>query len=113
MVFAPGNDDYGHNPTHDTPNAEQRHEHITGLGLTTPTLDDDGLSHDPQLAADFLGVLVTADVDRHQFADAVDYGTHIESWVGDAYGTPPDSPFSERASAVLRDNNRRHPVMGD
>ena len=69
--------------------------HYTGLSLDDQGDRDLGIppmAKDISLDLDFIKVLAGGGIDRQEAGD-------------DTYGTPPDGPFSERASAVLRDNH--------
>lgn len=78
------------------------------LSLTGFYLDDQGAPEtailprvpDADLDRMLVKVLMDAGLDRHEMSSS--WGQ--ESWASDSYGTPADSPFSERASALLRDN---------
>jgi hypothetical protein len=63
-----------------------------GLNFTGVTLDDNGMAKDPELLRKFVAVMIAAQFDRQERSE-------------DTYGSPPDGPFSERASATLRDND--------
>ncbi len=79
------------------------------LKLTGLTLDDMGseelginpmIDNIESLNMRFVAVMIAAKFDRNSMGDF----NESEQWMAETYGAPPSGPFTERTSAVLRDN---------